>query len=356
MIPLVAYGCSPVEPARGQALDALLREGMSAGSPAVLRLGVGARDGLAFGRYQLIPSVAHGSPGVQRRLTGGRAVPLGAGLVELSLAAPALTDFTSQQNPVSPDQLLNRAVRGVLRGLERLGLAVVYPGRDLITFKRRAVGHISFDIDREGRPLVQCQIAWRTSLAEAALRLNEAGCELSGRPDLLAPEECVTLAEALGETPGLDRVLEVLLEGYSEHVGAPIPLEPLPKEMMMKADVLADESFAKDDWLAERTPTASMRKTARVRSQLGGFLVALSLQEGRLGGVRLAGEFIADQPAVASIEEDLNGCPAEWTEVARVVDRVLSTPPHIVLGLGKRRTIPDTVMQAVSQPDGKTDP
>lgn len=351
MIPLVAYGCSPLGPAQGQAVDALLRDGLCPDSSAVLRLGVGARDGLAFGRYQLIPSVAHGSPGVQRRLTGGRVVPLGAGVVELSLAAPALTDFTSQQNPVKPDVLLNRAVRGVLRGLERLGLGVVYPGRDLITSKRRAVGHISFDIDREGRPLVQCQIAWRTSLADAALQLKEAGCHLDERADLLAPERCITLAEALGETPGLDRVLEVLLEGYSEHVRAPVPMEPLTKEMMMRADALADKSFAVDDWLAERTPSASMRKTARIPSQLGDFMVALSLHEGRLSEVRLAGEFIADQPAVASLEEALKGCPAEWAEVARVVDRVLSTPPHIVLGLGPRRTIPDTIMRAVSKPD-----
>lgn len=351
MEPIRAFQSGPLGPGRSQAVDAVLRKRCAEGGPAALRIGVGSEDGLAFGRYQLIPKAAWSNPSIQRRLSGGRLVPLGPGVVEISVAAPGLSDLTTEGLTIRADQLLNRAVRGLLRGLERLGLSVVYPGRDLITHGRRAVGHAAFDIDEAGRPLVQCQLALTTSLAEASFRLEEAGIEVGGRADLLRPEECITLEEALGEAPPLERLTEALLAGFARHAGAPVPLEPLPEDVVEQSMGPPEDSFSGQTWLAERTPLPEMDRLARVPSQLGNLQVALSLEEERrLGALRLAGEFIADWPAVAALESALRGCPADWREVARVVDRILDTPPHIVLGLGPRRTLPDAILRAAERP------
>jgi lipoate-protein ligase A len=316
-------------------------------------LGLGAEEGLAFGRYQPIPIVARKDPGVQRRLSGGRLLPVGPGVLEVSLAAPGLTDLTAERNPIGPEQLLNRSVRGVLRGLERLGLSVVYPGRDLITLSRRAVGHAGFDIDGEGRPLVQIHLAYETSLAEAASHLEEAGLEAEGRGDLLEREGCVTLREVLGGEVEIERVEEALIEGFGQHAGAPLAVEPLPGELMERSEALFAETFSRGEWLAERSPPPEMDHFFGVQSQLGTFQVALSREEeeeDRLGAVKLMGEFFADWPAVAALEEALKGCPAGWLDIARIVDLILDTPPHIVLGIGPRRTIPDTIVKALSYP------
>ncbi|MDV2495618.1 MAG: hypothetical protein RX316_05330 [bacterium] len=350
MTPLHAFRTDPIDPDQSQALDAVLRARCAPGGPALLRMGLGATEGLLFGRYQPIAKSAWGRPDVQRRITGGRLVPVGPGILEVSVAAPGLTDLTIQQRPITSDLILNRYVRGVLRGLERLRLNVMYPGRDLITLEKRAVGHVAFDIDEAGRPLVQFHLAWSTSLAEAAPRLADSGGRLEDRDDLLAPEGCITLSEALGATPKLERVLEALREGFAEHVGATIPIEPLPEEVRAQADSAFAETFAQEAWRADRTPPASLDRTARVPSQLGSFHVALALEDdSRLGQVCLLGEFLADWPAVAALEEALPGCLPEWSSIAKVVDRVLDTPPHVVLGLGPRRTIPDTIVRAIGQ-------
>ncbi|MFQ6672653.1 MAG: hypothetical protein ACE5KY_05085, partial [Candidatus Tectimicrobiota bacterium] len=351
MTPLAAYLTGPLEPGLSQALDAALRARCAPGRAACLRMGPGLRAGLLFGRYQPIPESAWQRPDVQRRLTGGRLVPVGSGLLEVSVAAPALTDLTIHQRPLPADLILNRYVRGVLRGLERLGLNVMYPGRDLITIRKRAVGHVAFDIDEEGRPLVQFHLAWTTSLAEATSRLSEAGGRIEGRRDLLPPEECLTLAEAMGATPELGQVLEALRDGFAEHGEASVPIEPLPEALMAQAEALVAEAFAQEAWRADRTPSAALDRAVRVTSQLGSFEVALAVEsDARLGRVCLSGEFLADWPAIAALEATLPGCPPAWRPIAEVVDRILNTPPHIILGLGPRRTLPDTIVRALGQP------
>lgn len=351
MTPLNLYASSPRGPGESQALDLTLRARCAPERPALMRMAVGSTEGLLFGRYQPIPQSVWHLPEVQRRITGGRLLPVGQGIIEVSVTAPTLTDLTIHQRPLGSDLLLNRYVRGVLRGLERLRLGVLYPGRDLITVQKRAVGHVAFDIDEAGRPLVQFHLAWRTSLAEAASRLSEAGGRTDVRNDLLPPEACTTFSEALGVTPKLEQVLDALKEGFAEYVEAPVSIEPLPEEFETEAETLFAENFAREAWLADRTPTGSLDRTVRVPSQLGSFQVALALEsEERLGQVCLLGEFIADWPAIAALERALNGCPPNWRSIAEVVDQVLNTPPHIVLGLGPRRTIPDTIVRAIGQP------
>ena len=346
---LLVYLTEPLTGAQSQALDALLRKRCAPGKPALARLAAGRRQGVSFGRYQQIPSLLRDSANVQRRLSGGRLLPAGPGVLELSVAAPALEDLTVAHEPIAAGQLLNRSVRGLLRGLESLGLQVVYPGRELITLARRALAHVAFDIGEAGRPLIQFHLALSSSLSEAASGLALLGGDAEGRADLLDGEACTSLEEALGEAPEMELLAEALARGFAQHVGAAVAIKELPGDLRRESESLAVETFSKESWLAERSPTSDMACASRIESQLGSFQVSLARgDDERIGEIRLSGEFIAGWPAVEALERELRGCPVKRDEIARVVDKVLNTPPNIVLGLGPRRTITDAILKALA--------
>src|SRR5262245_66266820 len=96
------------------------------GSLRIARLG---GDVLSLGRWHLAP--AGGGVALQRRLTGGRAAASGAGFLRISIALPHRSALTSADPlALAPEQVLNRAVRGLLDALEGAGRPAIRPGRD----------------------------------------------------------------------------------------------------------------------------------------------------------------------------------------------------------------------------------
>ena len=70
-------------------------------------------------------------------------------------------------------------------------------------------------------------------------------------------------------------------------------------------------------------------------------------QERFLKEIQLAGDFIANSPAVTELEYRLRLCPAEWMAITRVVDGVFGDPANYVLGVGRLRTVADTIVKGL---------
>jgi lipoate-protein ligase A len=314
--------------------DVLRRRALASGRPA-LRVWRLAGDVLSLGRWHRTPA---GGGGVRllRRATGGRVVPAGAGFVGVSIALPhAAALVADDPRAFAPTQIPNRCVRGILAAWLHAGVALTYPGRDVVTLRERLAGMVTFDVDAAGSCLFEAVLAVGRDFALLPALLDRADPRGIVRAPMLVREHVTSLAQELGGEPSFAQVVDWLGAGYAERLALRVERREL--DAAERADVAATaETYVDGRWLAERLPRPELDRSACAESQLGFAEVHCAVAAGRLAEVVLAGDLIADAPAVARIEAALRGLQPEATAVAAAVDGVLADARHFVLGMGPR--------------------
>lgn len=330
-----------LDPAASHALDLLLLD-RAAGDPqrASLRVYSLAGEVVSLGRYHLAPD---GDPAggvlLHRRRGGGRVMPLGPGFTVVTLILPHRSALVgSDPRALRAEQVLNRSVRALLGGLRGLGVDAFYPGRDRITVDGRTLGMVSLVIEDGGVTAVEAVLAvdgdW-LALPNRVAAVDSAGALAVEVP---TSDQVTTLA-AHGATPTVDELASCVAGSYAQQFG--VTLRPAA-EPVLPPDTVARGAA----WIASRRRRAGLDRHAVEWGQLGVFEVYLSVREGRIEDVLLAGDFIADSPSIARLEERLRGCVLTSASVAAVVDSVYSNPDSFLLGLGSTRTVVDTILRA----------
>lgn len=346
-----------LSPSRSVAADSyLLRRlgGPESGGKPTLRIYTLERPSLLLGRYQpvpvdvspetLRPGDAHG---IGRRLTGGRAVPAGPGFVGISLALPRAWDLAGDPDRILPPELvLNRYVRGVLRGCHPLGVKAVYMGRDVLTVDRKRIAVVGFTFSPEGAVLFECHLALSGGLAELEGGLADAP---SGKPFasfLISPPVTSLRAES-GREISIEDLAEAVRQGSERRLGLAFQERPWTGKEQEGIDRIRQERTDRAAWVEDRKPRPAEVHRAESEIQLGRFSAALARgEDGRIASVTLAGDFLSDDRTLAELEGALSGQLCDWTVLGTQTDQVLNRPGRFILGLGSRRVIPDTVLQA----------
>ena len=327
-----------VAPAIGVATDRYLLGTLGRSArprPGVLRVYSLPGDVLAAGRWHLAPpTAAEAGAAFVRRLTGGRALALGEGYLGMSLLLPHRSAlFAADPLALAPFQIANRYVRGLLRALKALGLAVFYPGRDLVTVNRRPIAAISFETDEEGRLVFEAIVAVERPLGTVAQLLDRWDVGGVIKADLLALESGTCLREELGESLSFDELALLIADAVAQQYG--VVLEHTPLAPLEEQAVAA---------LAQR----ESRACGSSGIQTGVLEARFALEQQRfLKEIQFAGDFIANSPAIAELEYRLRLCPAEWTAITRVVDAVFADPANYLLGVGRLRAVADTIIKGL---------
>jgi lipoate-protein ligase A len=340
-----------VAPSIGVATDRYLLGALGKSSrprPGVLRIYSFPGDVLAAGRWHLAPPTAvDAGEAFVRRLTGGRALALGEGYVGISLLLPHRSAlFAGDPLALAPFQIANRYVRGLLRSLKNLGLPVFYPGRDLVTVNRRPIAALSFETDDEGRLAFEMILAVERPLGAVAQLLDRWDVGGVIKADLLALESGTCLRDEIGETLPFDDLAALLREAFAQQYGVTVDDGPLsPLEDQAVAALAQRESRA---WTNARVLRRDLPLAGSSGIQTGVFEAHFALEQERfVKEIQLAGDFIANSAAVAALEYRLRLCPAEWTAITRVVDAVFADPANYLLGIGRLRTVADTIIKGL---------
>jgi lipoate-protein ligase A len=316
--------------------------------PGVLRVYSFPGDVLAAGRWHLAPlTAADAGEAFVRRLTGGRALALGEGYLGISLLLPHRSAlFSDDPLALAPFQIANRYVRGLLRALKALGLPAFYPGRDMVTVNRRPVAALAFETDEAGRLIFEVIVAVERPLGAVAQLLDRWDVGGVIKADLLALESGTCIRDEIGESLTFDDLAAIIRDAFAQQYGVAVEDAPLlPLEEQAVAALAQRESRG---WTSARVSRRDLVLCGSSGIQTGVFEAHFALEQERfVKEIQLAGDFIANSAAVAALEYRLRLCPAEWTAISRVVDAVFADPANYLLGVGRLRTVADTIIKGL---------
>jgi hypothetical protein len=260
--------------------------------------------------------------------------------VQLALALPhAAALVADDPRALAPEQILNRAVRGVLGGLEGAGLAAIYPGRDLVTVARRPIAVLGLEVDDAGATLIDVVIAVDRDQSLLPVLLDRADPDGVVTAPMTTPDDVTSLSRELRRAPSLAEVASWLRDGFASRLGVELVDEAAPP-----IPAVEDDEFVRC-----RVVEPALDRRARTPTMLG-VLEAHCARgaDGSLAAVRLAGDLLAPSGTVARLEAALRGCPVEVAAVQAVVARVIRPPRDFVLGIGPLRTIAETIVRAAA--------
>lgn len=295
-----------------------------------------AAPAVSLGRYHLAPrGDAASAVRVVRRLSGGRVAAGGPGFVGLTLALPGRSALAPGRTPVlGPDQVLNRAVRGVLRALETLGVPVVYPGRDVITAGGRILATAAFEEDARGALLCETVLAVGSDLGVLAKRLDAVDHDGVVTAPVYGPGEATSLAAVAGASPSLDALADAVARATGSLLG-------LGVRSVARAPIGADDDAA---WVAERRPRPALDRRGTIATQLGVVDCRFRVAGNAVAEIVIAGDVIAPSAGMAALEAALVGCPLERDALGRAVTDALAAPGRFLLGVWPVERLADAIL------------
>jgi len=325
-------------PAASRFTDAALLARAVTRGRGTLRVSRLAGTVLALGRYHLAPA-GGGSVTLHRRLSGGRAWAAGESFVQVSLTIPHRSALVSDDPlTLAPEQILNRAVRGLLGGLEAAGVSALYPGRDAITVARRTIGFLGFEIDGRGATLIEACLDTDRDQATLPHLLEDGDPDGVVGAQMIAPDDATSLAHELRRHFSFDEVAACIRRGYESRLGVEF----------VDAQVAASARPLDDGFVRERMRRADLDRRGTTPTMLGVLEAHVGMAgDGTIGELMLAGDILAPSGTVARLEQAVRGCPPERDRLAAVIADAVRPPHDFILGVGPLDTIADTIVRGV---------
>jgi hypothetical protein len=291
---------------------------------------------VVLGRWQRARSAVHlaacGATGlrVTRRLGGGRAALCTPGTVGVLLAVPPGAGLGREI--VGADKVLNRHVRGLLRGLRGAGAArgAFYFGRDVVVADKQQVALVSQDGAAGGTALFEALVAAREPLA---LPAGLSAYPPHGDPRAGGPP-CASLAGIGGGPRPFEAVAEAIVSGYAEVTGVALARdEQAPGEAEAPGPPVDEDEAG---WAESGVADVPI-----------GFVEALVRREGAtLAAARLRGDFIAPGFVVSDLETSLAGCPFTFDAIAARIDAAFARRGAVLHGVNHLRLLADALLAA----------
>lgn len=318
------------------ATDRYLMRAVAEGRRAVLRVSELRGRVLSLGRYHVAPGpVREAAVGVTRRVCGGRVRPAGEGFRTVSLVLPHRSALVAEDpHALAPSQALNRFVRGILRACREMGIPAHYPGRDLITVGGSILAMVSIECSAEGSTLLEAHVATSSQLTAIVDLLETVDPNGVVTAELWAPEKVTNLDRCRGRVIAIEEMGAVLCRAYESEFSTTFRQGMLSREEMEA--IQTDAGGTAESWVASRRPGVGMDQHAVAPAQVGVLEAYFSVDErDRIGSILLAGDFIANSPAIAALERRLSGCPMESGAIDEIVHQVVDGRTNFILGLGK---------------------
>ncbi len=274
------------------------------------------------------PAVSAASGGLSRRLSGGRIVPVGPGVVCITMTVAVVDWLDPAGKALRPEQVLNRALRPLLAMLRGDGVAAFYGGRDLVTVEGRPIAHASFTVMRDGAAVVEMHVAEAAAFAELPSLLDRHDPRGTAGVDRDALRGATSLVEmgvaARSDQEWTERVAAFSASGFACDACVATDGE---------GDVTTAHPSAAHDFLADPGPAEEGVRGAAAVSMLGVVECSGRVDGDRLHDLRVTGDLIAPFHTLDDIAGECEGEPLRPDAIRKALARVMARPRSFVLGL-----------------------
>lgn len=285
--------------------------------------------GLCAGRFHRLPL---GPAAPDRRQTGGRIVPVGPGVLCLTLVLPPGGDegWLDPGTAVRPEQVLNRALRPFLGVLRGLGLDAFYPGRDLVTVRGAPVLCAAFTVEADGVLIVEQFLAVDSDFASLPTLLERADPDGVAGVDTEAFAGSVSVQATGASVPGA---------GWAAALGHEIArnfacrVEVSDGEPLWWRETRAADASCHQAYCGQLGALPPGHAVVVERSMLGVVEAAADTRDGTIRELAVTGDLIAAAATVDALASACEGLPVGGAELRRVVTRLQTSGPGFVLGV-----------------------
>ncbi len=283
---------------------------------ASLLIGSPTDDAFVLGSFQRLSEIgARGESPVVRRGSGGGVACVGQGSIWVQLA---LTRPDALVAGCTADKLLNRYVRPLLRAITKVASTPAsYFGRDWISAAHRPVALVAFAHEaRTNASFFEAIVAVSTPFAT------------EDRPTFVGKVPA-TLEDLTGRSLDRARIVDAIADAYRGIATSVVESDPTPVSPQDLANaIVADEPA----WTATREEAIGLVAAGHDAS----------------GTLRIGGELMASNDAIARLEELVSSLPenASETDVGRAVDDALTTGNAITFGVRSLTSIRDVLLEA----------
>jgi lipoate-protein ligase A len=343
---VVEYFLQPdSEPASCLAMQLYLMNAVADGRrPAALFAYSFRDDHAALGRFHLAPDDR--GTDLHRRIAGGRVLPIGPGYAGVALVLPrrdAMTD--DAPGTLSAPQVMNRHVRGLLKGCRALGLDPIYPGRDVVTVDKKIIASVGLETDRRGAAVFEMVVAVWRAFDEVPSLIDRADPDGVVTAAILVPDEVTDLERELDQKLAFEDFARLLRHGFEEQLAATMVAGRLDASEEQEVRQLADDPAVLSKWVYGRSRSERLTHRGSLLGSAGQMDVYFEESGGVLGEVVVSGDVIANSDGIERLESALRGCRREAAAIDQAIAGACSRPQDFLLGVGPPGSVRDAILR-----------
>ncbi len=273
-------------------------------APPVLRLYTYASHAALCGRYQHleaeidVDACARTGTAFNRRPTGGGAIVMGEG----QLGVAVVTRAPSGDRPKS---VLVRFSTGIVAGLARLGIDASFGGKNDLKVEGRKIAGLGLYLDGEGGLLFHASVLADLDVAFMLDVLDIPAAKLGERAVAAVNERVTTVSRETGEPWTGASLRDVIAQGFSDALGVMLEPSGPSGEERVRAERLAADKYASDEWLFHRSPHPDATATALLKTPAGLVRLYLALSGDVIKSALFAGDFNEIPAPLAAFEAGL---------------------------------------------------
>ncbi len=303
-----------------EALMATYRRGRGECPPTV-RLYTYADHAALVGRYQSVEAEvdleacrATGTA-VNRRPTGGGAIIMGQQQLGVAVVCRAPVEER-------PKEVLQRLSEGIVRGLEELGIAASFRGKNDLEVRGRKVAGLGMYVEG-GALLFHASVLADLDIPFMLRVLRIPAAKLGDKGVATVEERIATVSRETGRRWTGAALREVVARGFERAFGVRLERGSLSSEERKLAEQLARGKYEDPGWVFQRSGAEGWEGSSVVKTGLGLTRVFVTMENQVVKDVMFVGDFNQAPEALTRLEARLKWKQLEAESVRRLVAREL---------------------------------